>query len=85
MTNPEVNCMGTKRWYNDKGEWNRLDGPAIEFRNGTKEWWINGYLVMILGADGSTSKAKKDTMNNIPSEMKQSIITEILKGENNDT
>ena len=29
-------------YYNDKGEIHRLDGPAVEFDNGDKEWWING-------------------------------------------
>jgi len=33
---------GTKRYYNDEGEYHRLDGPAFENSNGTKFWYING-------------------------------------------
>ena len=29
-------------WYNQKGQCHREDGPAIEWANGTKEWYING-------------------------------------------
>jgi hypothetical protein len=31
-------------WYNDKENRHRLDGPAIEWANGHKEWWVNGKL-----------------------------------------
>ena len=33
---------GNMFWFNDKGEYHRLDGPAIEYANGSKEWYING-------------------------------------------
>ena len=36
-----TNKYGTKAWYvND--ELHRLDGPAIEGADGSKEWWVNG-------------------------------------------
>ena len=31
-----------KEYRNDKGQYHRLDGPAIEYINGDKSWWING-------------------------------------------
>ncbi len=31
-------------YYNDKGEIHRLDGPAVEYTNGDKYWYINGKL-----------------------------------------
>ena len=31
----------TIRWFNDKGELHRLDGPAIEYADGYKEWWVD--------------------------------------------
>jgi hypothetical protein len=31
---------GTKAWYQN-GEHHRLDGPSIEWSNGSKEWWID--------------------------------------------
>jgi len=32
---------GTRVWMAE-GKWHREDGPAIEYPNGTKEWWLNG-------------------------------------------
>jgi hypothetical protein len=32
----------TIRWYNSNGQRHREDGPAIEWANGTKSWYING-------------------------------------------
>jgi hypothetical protein len=29
-------------WYNDKDQRHRLDGPAIEWANGSKAWWVDG-------------------------------------------
>ena len=29
-------------WYNLNGELHREDGPAIEFADGDKSWYING-------------------------------------------
>ncbi len=29
-------------WFID-GKLHRKDGPAIEYYNGTKSWWLNGY------------------------------------------
>jgi hypothetical protein len=45
MTNPicETNGLGTKHWYNDKGELHREnDLPAVEYAGGTKCWYLNG-------------------------------------------
>jgi hypothetical protein len=33
---------GTKFWKNKKKQLHKLDGPAIEWLNGEKEWWRNG-------------------------------------------
>lgn len=35
---------GTIRWYNENGELHREGGPAVEYTNGTKIWYINGKL-----------------------------------------
>jgi hypothetical protein len=35
---------GTKRWKLPNGYYHREDGPAIEYPNGTKEWYLNGEL-----------------------------------------
>ena len=39
-----VNCNKNIRWYNDKDQFHRLDGPAVEGTNGYKEWWVEGKL-----------------------------------------
>ena len=38
----EVNEYGTRRYYNNAGQLHRTSGPAIEWADGTKEWWQNG-------------------------------------------
>ena len=37
-----ITIYGNKSWYNENGELHREDGPALEYSNGTKEWWIKG-------------------------------------------
>ena len=32
---------GTKYWYQND-QLHRTDGPAVEYPNGTKRYWING-------------------------------------------
>jgi hypothetical protein len=36
-----VDSENTTRWYNDKNQFHRVDGPAIEWANGTKAWYLN--------------------------------------------
>jgi len=43
-TKKEANKYGTVFYYNDKGKFHRLDGPAIEREDGSKEWWVNNSL-----------------------------------------
>ena len=35
----------TRYWYNDEGQLHRLDGPAMEYADGTKYWYQNGYAM----------------------------------------
>ena len=46
-----VDAKGTTRWYKDaKGTvLHRTDGPAIEWANGYKSWWLNGQLHRVDG------------------------------------
>ena len=53
-----VDASKTICWYNDKDEFHRLDGPAIEFVDGTKQWCVEGKLHRLDGpavefADGT--------------------------------
>ena len=35
---------GSKRYYNEKGEYHRENGPAVEYADGSKLWYINDKL-----------------------------------------
>ena len=38
----EMDSHGNRYWRNDKGLYHRIDGPAREYANGSKEWYIHG-------------------------------------------
>lgn len=37
-----IDTSGNARWKNSHGYLHREDGPAIEYSDGAKEWWVNG-------------------------------------------
>ena len=37
-----VDAEGNKFWRLPNGKRHRVDGPAVEWANGTKSWWVNG-------------------------------------------
>lgn len=39
-----VDDYGTKCWYNEQGQLHNEHGPACEYANGNKEWWLNDKL-----------------------------------------
>jgi hypothetical protein len=39
-----IDKYGSKWWYNEKDKLHRTDGPAVELRDGSKMWWVNGKL-----------------------------------------
>jgi len=39
-----VDKYKTIRWYNDKDQLHRLDGPAVKYANGFKEWYVDGKI-----------------------------------------
>src|SRR5574340_1746581 len=45
FTRVETDTDDTKRFYNDKNQYHRLSGPAIEYSTGGKSWYVNGYLI----------------------------------------
>jgi hypothetical protein len=42
--NPIIKRFGDRIWYNDMGQIHREDGAAVEYINGSREWYINGKL-----------------------------------------
>ncbi len=45
----ETTNYGTEIWRNDKNEIHREDGPAVIYRKGRNEWYINGNLHRVDG------------------------------------
>jgi hypothetical protein len=41
-TSKKTNENGDTFYYNDEGKLHRTDGPAIEYVNGEKYWYVNG-------------------------------------------
>ena len=39
-----VDSNGTIRWRNENGQLHREDGPAVEYTDGTKVWYLNDQL-----------------------------------------
>ncbi len=37
-----ISHVGTKYWKNAKGQFHRLDGPALVYNDGDLYWYING-------------------------------------------
>ena len=37
-----VDARGTRRYYNSADQLHRTNGPAVEWRNGTKSWYQYG-------------------------------------------
>jgi hypothetical protein len=58
MSAPTIDEYGTKRYFNEQGQLHRTDGPAVEYADGTKAWYVNDKLHRTDGpayewADGS--------------------------------
>ena len=45
----EIDRNGSREWYDKKGELHREDGPAVEWNDGTKEWYRHGKLHRVDG------------------------------------
>jgi hypothetical protein len=39
-----VDSYGSRFWHNESNQFHRTDGPAVEYANGDKEWWLNDKL-----------------------------------------
>ena len=44
MSEMDIDELGNKIWRNPTGLVHREDGPAIEYADGAKAWYINGTL-----------------------------------------
>ena len=50
MSQMEIDEYGTKIWRDLNGHFHRENGPAIEYVDGAKLWYINGQLHRVDGA-----------------------------------
>ena len=50
----------TIRWYNDKHELHRLDGPAVEYADGYKAWYVEGKLHRLDGPAVEWANGRKE-------------------------
>jgi len=41
-----VDQHGDVRYFNSNGQPHRLNGPAVEYHDGAKYWWINNYCMI---------------------------------------
>lgn len=42
MSRLVVSGCGDKLWYNENGDFHNENGPALDYTNGSKHWYING-------------------------------------------
>ena len=59
-----VDTNGTVRYHNKDGKLHRLDGPALERRNGSKEWYQNGEYHRLDGPALERSNGYKEWYQN---------------------
>ena len=82
-----INGDGDKEWVLPNSSLHREDSPAVEFSNGSKQWWINGYLHREDGPAVERSDGYRAWyMNNVnyterqyKYEMRSRKLTELLK------
>jgi hypothetical protein len=80
MSNPQLEMDGTKRWFNDNEQRHRLDGPACEYLNGDKFWYVEGVMIFAIVRNKAEKVCGEEyRMEYLPSAMKQSISMEVLK------
>jgi hypothetical protein len=62
---------GSKSWYTNNS-FHRVDGPAREWTDGTKMWYLNGQLVYFKSYNITINNINE--FNNLSEEFKLSII-----------
>lgn len=46
-----ITSDNTFKWYNSEGQLHRENGPAIIYKDGTREWYIHGQLTKVDGPE----------------------------------
>ena len=63
-SSPRTDEYGNVYWRYNNGYLHRLDGPAIEWNNGQKEWWQNGELHRLDGPARERKDGTKEWIQN---------------------
>jgi len=61
----KVNKYGDRIWRNQDGLFHREDGPAIEYADGAKYWYLNGQRLTEEEFNRRTLKVKEMTVAEI--------------------
>jgi hypothetical protein len=56
----QIEEWGTRIWRNKEGKFHRLDGPAIEYVSGSKEWYQYGLLHRSDGPAREFTRGRKE-------------------------
>ena len=56
----KISSYGSTFHYNSIGQNHRSDGPAIEWENGGKEWWVNNKIHRLDGPAIIWANGEKD-------------------------
>lgn len=67
--NGKIQFFGNCRWFED-GFLHRIDGPAIDFDFGRKEWWLHGQKVANSEEEFLVYLAKKGLNERLQSTLK---------------
>ena len=73
-----VDEYGTIRCYNEDGQLHREDGPAVEWANGDKSWYLNGQRLTEEEFNKRTQPHREMTVAQLEKELGYNI--KIVKG-----
>ena len=80
--NPVIDVGGNKKWFNEKDQLHRTDGPASEWADGSKAWYLNGALHRTDGPAYESAKGSKEWYLNGVLHRTDGPATEYANGTN---
>jgi hypothetical protein len=75
------NMIGDKFWKNKDGELHRTNGPAIEYANGGRSWYINGKRHRLDGQAIDRADGRREWYVNDKYYSKDSLMVQLLKAK----
>lgn len=65
MNNPKIDDKDNQVWRNLKGEYHRIEGPAIKYANGSEMWCLHGKIHRLNGPAVTNISGKFWYQNNV--------------------